>query len=312
MQTVKINNGVEIPVLGFGTFQITDPVEAEQSVIAAIKAGYRHIDTAQSYMNEEAVGRGIANSGVPREELFVTTKVWVENVSYEGVKASFERSLKRLGLDYLDMLLIHQPYSDVHGAWRAMEELQEQGKVRAIGVSNFAVDRAVDLATFNKVVPQMNQIEINPFHQRIEVIAALKEEGIMPEAWAPFAEGKNDIFNNEVLVAIGKKYNKSVAQVITRWLVEQDIVVLAKSTKPERMVENLDVFDFALTDEDKAQIATLDEGESQFFSHADPNMIKWMAKKKWASKGVKPSELNNECDSTKKQKSRISGFLFFI
>ncbi|MFZ2437926.1 MAG: aldo/keto reductase, partial [Trichococcus flocculiformis] len=238
------------------------------------------IDTAQSYMNEEAVGRGIANSGVPREELFVTTKVWVENVSYEGVKASFERSLKRLGLDYLDMLLIHQPYSDVHGAWRAMEELQEQGKVRAIGVSNFAVDRAVDLATFNKVVPQMNQIEINPFHQRIEVIAALKEEGIMPEAWAPFAEGKNDIFNNEVLVAIGKKYNKSVAQVITRWLVEQDIVVLAKSTKPERMAENLDVFDFALTDEDKAQIATLDEGESQFFSHADPKIIKWLAERK--------------------------------
>ena len=280
MQTVKLNNGVEIPVLGFGTFQITDPVEAEQSVIAAIKAGYRHIDTAQSYMNEEAVGRGIANSGVPREELFVTTKVWVENVSYEGVKASFERSLKRLGLDYLDMLLIHQPYSDVHGAWRAMEGLQEQGKVRAIGVSNFAVDRAVDLATFNKVVPQMNQIEINPFHQRIEVIAALKEEGIMPEAWAPFAEGKNDIFNNEVLVAIGKKYNKSVAQVITRWLVEQDIVVLAKSTKPERMAENLDVFDFALTDEDKAQIATLDEGESQFFSHADPKIIKWLAERK--------------------------------
>jgi len=236
MQTVKLNNGVEIPVLGFGTFQITDPVEAEQSVIAAIKAGYRHIDTAQSYMNEEAVGRGIANSGVPREELFVTTKVWVENVSYEGVKASFERSLKRLGLEYLDMLLIHQPYSDVHGAWRAMEELQEQGKVRAIGVSNFAVDRAVDLATFNKVVPQMNQIEINPFHQRIEVI--------------------------------------------TRWLVEQDIVVLAKSTKPERMAENLDVFDFALTDEDKAQIATLDEGESQFFSHADPKIIKWLAERK--------------------------------
>ncbi|CZQ95826.1 aldo/keto reductase subgroup [Trichococcus palustris] len=280
MQTVKLNNGVEIPVLGFGTFQITDPIEAEQSVIAAIKAGYRHIDTAQSYMNEEAVGRAIANSGVPREELFVTTKVWVENVSYEGVKASFERSLKRLGLDYIDMLLIHQPFSDVYGAWRAMEELQEQGKVRAIGVSNFAVDRAVDLATFNKVVPQMNQIEINPFNQQVKNIEALKAEGIMPEAWAPFAEGKNDIFNNEVLVAIGKKYNKSVAQVITRWLVEQDIVVLAKSTKPERMAENLDVFDFALTDEDKAQIATLNEGESQFFSHSDPNMIKWMAERK--------------------------------
>jgi diketogulonate reductase-like aldo/keto reductase len=280
MQTVKLNNGVEIPVLGFGTFQITDPVEAEQSVIAAIKAGYRHIDTAQSYMNEEAVGRGIANSGVPREELFVTTKVWVENVSYEGVKASFERSLKRLGLDYVDMLLIHQPYSDVYGAWRAMEELQEEGKIRAIGVSNFAVDRAVDLATFNKVVPQMDQIEINPFHQQVKAIEALKAEGIMPEAWAPFAEGKNDIFNNAVLVAIGKKYNKSVAQVITRWLVEQDIVVLVKSTKPERMAENLDVFDFALTDDDKAQIATLDDGASQFFSHSDPNMIKWMAERK--------------------------------
>lgn len=280
MQTVKLNNGVEIPVLGFGTFQITDPIEAEQSVIAAIKAGYRHIDTAQSYMNEEAVGRGIANSGVPREELFVTTKVWVENVSYEGVKASFERSLKRLGLDYVDMLLIHQPYSDVYGAWRAMEELQEEGKIRAIGVSNFAVDRAVDLATFNKIVPQMDQIEINPFHQQVKAIAALKAEGIMPEAWAPFAEGKNDIFNNEVLVSIGKKFNKSVAQVITRWLVEQDIVVLAKSTKAERMAENLDVFDFALTDEDKAQIATLDDGASQFFSHSDPNMIKWMAGRK--------------------------------
>lgn len=280
MQTVKLNNGVEIPVLGFGTFQITDPVEAEQAVIAAIKAGYRHIDTAQSYMNEEAVGRGIANSGVPREELFVTTKIWVENVSYEGVKASFERSLKRLGLDYVDMLLIHQPYSDVHGAWRAMEELQEEGEIRAIGVSNFAVDRAVDLATFNKVVPQMDQIEINPFHQQIKAIAALKEEGIMPEAWAPFAEGKNDIFNNEILVSIGKKYNKSVAQVITRWLVEQDIVVLAKSTKPERMAENLDVFDFALTDDDKAQIATLDDGASQFFSHADPKIIKWLAERK--------------------------------
>ena len=178
------------------------------------------------------------------------------------------------------MLLIHQPYSDVHGAWRAMEELQEAREIRAIGVSNFAVDRAVDLATFNKVVPQMDQIEINPFHQQVKAIEALKAEGIMPEAWAPFAEGKNDIFNNEVLVAIGKKYNKSVAQVITRWLLEQDIVVLAKSTKPERMAENLDVFDFALTDDDKAQIATLDDGASQFFSHSDPKMIKWMAERK--------------------------------
>lgn len=280
MQTVKLNNGVEIPILGFGTFQITDPQETEQAVIHALQAGYRHIDTAQSYMNEEAVGRGIANSGIVREEIFVTTKIWVDNVSYEGVKSSFQRSLDRLKLDYIDMLLIHQPYNDVYGAWRAMEELQEEGKIRAIGVSNFAVDRAVDLAEFNKVIPQMNQIEISPFHQQTKNIAALKEEGIIPEAWAPFAEGKNDIFNNEILTEIGKKYNKSVAQVIVRWLVEQDIVVLAKSVKPERMAENLDVFDFSLTDEDKAAIATLNKGESQFFSHTDPAMIKWMASRK--------------------------------
>ena len=277
MRTVKLNNGVEIPILGFGTFQITDPQEAEQAVINAIQAGYRHIDTAQSYMNEEAVGRGIANSGIVREEIFVTTKIWVENVSYEGVKSSFQRSLDRLGLEYVDMLLLHQPYNDVYGAWRAMEELQVEGKIRAIGVSNFAVDRAVDLAEFNKVTPQMNQIEISPFHQQAKNIAALKEEGIVPEAWAPFAEGKNDVFNNEILTEIGKEYNKSVAQVIVRWLVEQDIVVLAKSVKPERMAENLDIFDFSLTDEDKAAIATLNKGESQFFSHADPAMIKWMA-----------------------------------
>ncbi|MBC1458124.1 aldo/keto reductase [Listeria newyorkensis] len=280
MKTVTLNNGVEIPILGFGTFQITDPEQAETAVQEAIQAGYRHIDTAQSYMNEEAVGRGIAKSGVAREELFITTKIWVENASYDGVLASFERSLKRLGLDYIDLLLIHQPYSDVYGAWRAMEELQEQGKIRAIGISNFAVDRAVDLAEFNKVTPQVNQIEINPFQQQTGNIAALKAEGIMPEAWAPFAEGKNDIFHNPVLVNIGEKYGKSVAQVITRWLVEQDIIVLAKSVKPERMQENLDVFDFALTDADKQEIATLNEGESQFFSHADPEMIRWMASRK--------------------------------
>jgi len=277
MQTVTLNNGVEIPILGFGTFQITDPKEA---VVDAIKAGYRHIDTAQSYMNEEAVGRGIAVSGVRREELFITTKIWVENVSYEGVKASFQRSLERLNLEYIDLLLLHQPYNDVYGAWRAMEEIQEAGKIRAIGVSNFAVDRAVDLAEFNKVVPQVNQIEINPFNQQTKNIEVLKAEGIIPEAWAPFAEGKNGIFTNEILTTIGQKYDKSVAQVIVRWLIEQEIIVLAKSVKPERMAENLAVFDFELSEEDKAAIATLNEGESQFFSHADPEMIKWMASRK--------------------------------
>ncbi|EOH96114.1 hypothetical protein UAY_03024 [Enterococcus moraviensis ATCC BAA-383] len=280
MQTVTLNNGIKIPILGFGTYQITDPKEAEQAVIDAIKAGYRHIDTAQSYMNEEAVGRGIAASGVRREELFITTKIWVENVSYDGVKASFQRSLDRLGLEYVDLLLLHQPYNDVYGAWRAMEELQEVGKIRAIGVSNFAVDRAVDLAEFNKVIPQVDQIEINPFNQQTKNIEALKAEGITPEAWAPFAEGKNGIFTNEILSNIGKKYNKSVAQVIVRWLIEQEVIVLAKSVKPERMAENLAVFDFDLSAEDKAAIATLNEGESQFFSHADPEMIRWMASRK--------------------------------
>lgn len=280
MKTVQLNNGVEIPILGFGTYQITDAAQAEQAVIDAIKAGYRHIDTAQSYMNEEAVGKGLAKSGVPREELFVTTKVWVENVSYDGVMSSFERSLKRLGLDYIDLLLLHQPFNDVYGAWRAMEELQEQGKIRAIGVSNFGVDRAVDLAEFNKVTPQVNQIEINPFNQQVKNIEALKAEGIMPEAWAPFAEGKNGIFTNPVLDKIAKKYNKSIAQVIVRWLVEQDVIVLAKSVSPARMAENIDVFDFELTDEDKKEIATLNVGESQFFSHADPEMIRWMANRR--------------------------------
>ncbi|MBP1045738.1 aldo/keto reductase [Enterococcus sp. BWM-S5] len=280
MKTITMNNGVEIPVLGFGTFQITDPKEAEQAVKDAIQAGYRHIDTAQSYMNEEAVGRGIAASGVLQEELFVTTKIWVENVSYTGVKESFQRSLERLGLEYIDLLLIHQPYNDVYGAWRAMEELLAEKKVRSIGISNFAVDRAVDLAEFNNITPQMNQIEINPFNQQTEVIQALKEEGIVPEAWAPFAEGKNNIFSNDVLTAIGKKYNKTVAQVILRWLIEQEIVVLAKSVKPERMAENLAIFDFALTEDDKQAIAGLNQGESQFFSHADPNMIRWMAERK--------------------------------
>lgn len=280
MKTIKLNNGVEIPILGFGTYQITEPEEAEKAVIEAIKAGYRHIDTAQSYMNEEAVGKGIAESGVSREELFITTKIWVENVSYKGVISSFERSLHRLGLEYVDLLLIHQPFNDVYGAWLAMEELQKEGKIRAIGVSNFAVDKAVDLAEFNEVIPQVNQIEINPFQQQTKNIEAMKSEGIMPEAWAPFAEGKKDIFNNPILIEIAKKYNKSVAQVILRWLVEQDIITLAKTVKPERMKENLAIFDFELTKADKNDIATLNEGESQFFSHADPEMIRWMASRK--------------------------------
>ncbi|MDT0091543.1 aldo/keto reductase [Listeria marthii] len=280
MKTVRLNNGVEVPILGFGTYQITDANEAEQAVKDAITAGYRHIDTAQSYMNEEAIGRGIAASGVDRKELFITTKIWVENVSYKGVMSSFDRSLKRLGVDYIDLLLIHQPFNDVYGAWMAMEELQAEGKIRAIGVSNFSVDRVIDLAAFNDVTPQVNQIEVNPFQQQTGNLELLRKEGVAVEAWAPFAEGKNDIFNNPVLTKIGEKYGKSAAQVILRWLVEQDIIVLAKSVKPDRMAQNLAVFDFELTDADKKEIASLNQGESQFFSHSDPEMVKWMASRK--------------------------------
>lgn len=279
MKKLVMNNGIEIPVLGFGTFQISND-DCEAIVKTAIDAGYRHIDTAQSYMNEEGVGRGIKASGVAREELFITTKIWVDNASYEGVMSSMEGSLARLGLSYIDLVLIHQPFGDVHGAYRALEELQAQGVIRAIGLSNFAPDRAVDIAMTNKVVPQMNQIEINPFHQQREAIKVLKNEGIMPEAWAPFAEGKNDIFTNEVLSTIGKRYNKSVAQVISRWLVEQDIVVLAKSSNESRIRENIDIFDFELSAQDHEEIATLDTSNSQFFSHSDPEMVKWMHARK--------------------------------
>ena len=275
MKTFKLNNNIQIPSLGFGVFHIP-PEETEQAVIDAVKAGYRHIDTAQAYVNETEVGLGIQNCGIPREELFITTKVWVENAGYEAAKASLERSLGRLNLDYIDMVLIHQPYGDVYGTWRALEEYQAAGKIRAIGVSNFTPDRAVDLGTFNRVMPQANQIEINPFHQRVQQVAELQAENIVVEAWAPFAEGKNDIFRNPVLSKIGAKYGKSVAQVITRWLIERGIVVLAKSTKPERMAENLNVFDFELTDEDKAEIATLDGGASQFIDHQTVETVKWM------------------------------------
>lgn len=280
MKTITLANDVEIPVLGFGTFQITDPTEAENSVISAIQAGYRHIDTAQSYMNEEAVGHGVKNSGISREELFITTKIWVENTTYEGVLSSFEASLKRLDMDYVDLLLLHQPYNDTFGAWRAMEELLEDGKVRSIGVSNFSADQVINLASFNKVVPHMNQIEVNPFHQQTEYLELLKSEGIIPEVWAPFAEGMNNLFENETLNQIGKKHGKTAAQVVLRWLVEQDLVVLAKTVRPERMKENLDIFDFSLDGEDKELIKSLDQKVSQFFNHKDPEIIKNMSTRK--------------------------------
>ena len=276
MKNIKLNNNVEIPILGFGVFQIP-PAETERAVRTAIEAGYRHIDTAQAYQNEAEVGRAIKNSGLARSELFITSKIWVENFGYEAAKAALERSLARLQLDYLDLMLIHQPYGDSYGTWRALEEYQAAGKIRAIGVSNFSPVRAVDLGLFNRVMPQINQIEINPFQQKSAEVAALQAEGIAVEAWAPFAEGKHDIFHNPLLGKIGARYGKSVAQVITRWLVERNIIVLAKSVRPERMAENLHVFDFALSAEDNAAIASLDGSAEAIVNHDTVDNLKRIA-----------------------------------
>jgi 2,5-diketo-D-gluconate reductase A len=280
MQTVKLNNGVEIPIVGFGVFQITDPAECERSVIDAVEIGYRHIDTAASYMNEEAVGKGIQHCGVPREELFITTKLWIQSNGYEDTKKAFERCLKRLQLDYVDLFLIHQPYGDVYGEWRAMEELYRQDKMRAIGVSNFQPDRMMDLIIHNEITPAVNQIEVNPFHQQIDNQTFFEENNVKLEAWAPFAEGRNDIFKNEVLASIGAKYNKSIAQVILRWVVQRGIVALSKTTRKERMAENIDVFDFELSATDMTAITALDSKTSAFFDHRDPNMVKWLGERK--------------------------------
>lgn len=280
MQTVKLNNGVEMPILGFGVFQIPDPVECERCVIDAINTGYRLIDTAASYMNEKAVGNAIKNCGVDRKELFITTKLWVQDHGYENTKISFQKALDRLQLDYLDLFLIHQPYGDIHGSWRAMEELYAAGKIRAIGVCNFQVDRIMDLIAFNKIPPAVNQIETHPFNQQIEAEAFLKEHQVQTESWGPFAEGKNDIFNNELLVSIAKKYNKSVAQIILRWIVQRGIVVIPKSVRKERMAENINVFDFELSADDLESIKVLDTKTSLFFDHRNPEIIKWMASRK--------------------------------
>ncbi len=280
MQIVKLNNGVEIPILGFGVFQITDPTECERSVVDAIQTGYSHIDTAASYRNEEAVGRGIQQSGVAREKLFITTKLWIQSNGYEGTQKAFENSLKRLQLDYIDLYLIHQPFGDVYGEWRTMEELYQKGKVRAIGVSNFQPDRIMDLMIHNKITPAVNQIEVNPFQQQIDTQNFLRDNRVQVEAWAPFAEGKNNIFQNAVLHSIATKHKKSVAQVILRWLVQRGIIALAKSTRKERMIENISVFDFELSPEDMAAITTVDTKTSSFFDHRNPEMVKWLGNRK--------------------------------
>jgi 2,5-diketo-D-gluconate reductase A len=280
MQNVKLNNGVEIPILGFGVFQITDCNECERCVVDAIEAGYSHIDTAASYQNEEAVGKGIKQSGVAREKLFITTKLWIQRNGYEDTKKAFEKSLKRLQLDYIDLYLIHQPFGDVYGEWRAMEELYQQDKVRAIGVSNFPPDRILDLMIHNEIMPAVNQIEVNPFHQQIETQKFLQDNSIQVEAWAPFAEGKNNIFQNEVLLSIATKHNRSVAQVILRWIIQRGIIALAKTTSKDRMVENISVVDFELSTEDLMGITTLDTKTSSFFDHRNPEMVKWLGTRK--------------------------------
>lgn len=267
-------------MLGFGVFQITDPSECEHSVDEAIRIGYRHIDTAESYLNEEAVGRGIKRSGVAREELFITTKLWIQRNGFEGTKRAFHNSLRRLQVDYLDLFLIHQPFGDVYGEWRAMEGLYQQGLIRAIGVSNFYPDRIADLMIHNDVAPAVNQIEVNPFQQQLETHRFLQANNVQVEAWAPFAEGRNDIFRNDLLHSIAAKHDRSIAQVILRWLTQRGIVTLAKSVRKERMLENLSVLDFELGAEDMAAISTLDTKTSSFFDHRDPERVKWLGTRK--------------------------------
>jgi diketogulonate reductase-like aldo/keto reductase len=280
MQTVTLNNGVKMPLLGFGVFQVPDPAECERSVLEALRVGYRLLDTAAAYMNEEAVGAAIRKSGVPREELFVTTKLWVQDASYEGAKAAFETSLRKLGLDYLDLYLIHQPFGDVYGAWRAMEELYHAGKIRAIGVSNFQPDRVMDFLVHQQVKPAVNQIETHPFHQQVDTQQFLQENGVQIEAWGPFAEGKNDLFHNEVLAGVAAKYQRSIAQVVLRWLTQRGVVAIPKSVRPERMAENFNIFDFELSAGDMQTITTLDSKTSAFFDHRDPNIVKWIGERK--------------------------------
>lgn len=276
MEYVTLNNGVKMPILGYGVYQIADQEECKRCVLDAISVGYRSIDTAQAYGNEEAVGRAVKQCGVPRDELFITTKVWISNAGYEKAKASIEESLKKLQLDYLDLLLIHQPFNDYYGTYRAMEELYKAGKIRAIGVSNFYPDRLIDLIQFNEIVPAINQVETHPFNQQVKAQEIMKKYGVQIESWGPFAEGRNDMFTNETLKTVGEKYKKSNAQVALRYLIQKDVVVIPKSIHKERMIQNFDVFDFELSKEDMTMIAKLDKEESAFFSHYDPQTVEYL------------------------------------
>lgn len=275
--TVTLNNGVRMPLLGFGVFQIADPAECERVVADALNVGYRLLDTAASYGNEEAVGNAIRRSGVPREDLFVTTKLWINDAGYDKTRRAFDRSMERLQLETLDLYLIHQPIGDVYGAWRAMEELHHAGRIRAIGVSNFHPDRVMDLVMHQEVKPAVNQIETHPFHQQVEAQKLLQENGIQMESWGPFAEGKNDLFHNALLQSIGERHGKSIAQVVLRWLTQRAVVAIPKSVRKDRMAENFAIFDFELTEDEMRSIATLDTGKSSFFDHRDPAMVKWLS-----------------------------------
>lgn len=295
MEYVKLNNGIEMPIISFGVYQIPKE-DTKRCVLDAIKSGYRGIDTAQSYFNESEVGDAIVECGVSREELFITTKVWIDHYGYEECKASVEESLRKLKTDYLDLCLLHQPFSDYYGAYRALEELYAEGKIKAIGVSNFYPDRLTDICMFDrKVIPAVNQVEVNPFNAQWCAQENMEKHGVKMEAWAPFGEGRNNLFTNETLVSIGKKYNKSSAQVMLRWLIQRGVIVACKSTHIERMQENINVFDFELTEEDMNSIKTLDTSNSLFFSHYDSNMVEWF------DKMVKERRVNEDCRKENKK-----------
>lgn len=274
MEYVTLYNGVKMPILGYGVYQVTQD-ECERCVSDALRVGYRSIDTAQSYFNEDQVGKAVAASGIPRKEIFLTTKIWIEHYGYEQAKASVFDSMKKLRTDYLDLVLLHQPFADYYGAYRALEELYDEGKIRAIGISNFYADRMVDIASFARIKPMVNQVETHPFNQQIAAKKWMDKYGVQMEAWAPFGEGRGNLFSNSTLMEIGARYHKSAAQVILRWHIQRGVVVIPKSTHKERMQENRNVFDFTLTKEEMEQITALDKKQSAFFSHSDPAMVEW-------------------------------------
>ena len=294
MEYIKLNNGVEMPIINFGVYQIPKE-ETKRCVLDALNSGYRGIDTAQSYFNEEEVGEALTESNIPREELFITTKVWIDNYGYEKCKKSVLESMKKINVDYIDLVLLHQPFGDYYGAYKALEDLYSERKIRAIGVSNFYPDRLSDICLFErKVIPAINQVETNPLNAQYEAQENMQKYGVHIEAWAPFGEGRNNLFNNDVLVNIGKKYNKTSAQVILRWLIQRGVVVACKSTHIERMKQNIDVFDFELTNEDMEEIKKLNTSNSLFFNHQDPQMVEWF------DKIVKERRSNQDCRQDKK------------